>query len=115
MGREMLAWLLLIPALLTFAVGAWLSYDDECRNSKYYPWLFTFLGVTCSTLWIIATRALGDKDKIFVYSLFWDSLMMACYYLLPLVAMGVRVNTGILVGTGLVVAGLVVVKVASPS
>jgi uncharacterized membrane protein len=105
-----MAWWLLIPAFIAFIIGAYFSYNDEQRRSPWFYPVYLSVSVACSLIWIVSAKCLDNKRHILVYSVFWDSLLMVAYYLLPLLFFGVKVNTGMLVGIALVLIGIMLVK-----
>ncbi len=105
----MLAWLLLIPAFAFFMIGSYATYNDAFRRSYHFAPVFLSMNFLCGLVWLYASRILDDKTKLFIYSMFWDALMMFCYYVLPLLFGGIRPNYGIIIGSILVVGGLSVV------
>lgn len=106
------SYLLLVPVFVLCLAGSGLSYSDSLRRGPYYVPAMVLLGAACACLFAWGAWLLDDAGKVFVYSLAYDVVVLACYYLFPLLVMGVRVPPGVLVGAALVVAGLVVVKTA---
>lgn len=106
----MTAWHLLVPVFLLCCVGSWLTYSPERRQTAWYPWVMVLLGALCSWLFATGAKWLNDSQRVYVFSLAWDLLMVAAYYVLPLVVLGVKVSPGVAAGAALVVAGLVVIK-----
>ena len=106
----MTAWHLLFPVFLLCCAGSWLTYSDSRRQASWYPWVMVLLGAGCAYLFSLGAQWLDDKVRVYVFSLVYDCLMVAAYYVLPLVVLGVKVSPGVAVGAGLVVAGLVVIK-----
>lgn len=99
----------LIPVFVVCAVGSWVTY---CRREEdWAPWLMAGLAATCGAMWVMAVRRLG-QEQVFAFGLAYDAVVMAAYYLLPLAMFGTKPTTGLLVGAGLVVTGLVVVKIS---
>lgn len=109
----MSAWYLLLPAFLVFLVGSAMSFSDTFRRSTWFIPGFTTANLAIGFLWIWAARLLDDKAKIYVFSLYWDSLMVLCYYILPLLAMGIKLNSQTVFGIVLTVIGLIVIKAYS--
>ena len=88
-----------------------LSYTDSFRRTWWYMPLFTVLGciVTCLFAW--GVKLLDNKEKVYTFSLYYDTVVMAAYYLLPLLIFSTRPSPGTICGAILVVVGLFVVKV----
>jgi len=104
-------YLLLIPVFIIYVIGSALSYIDALRRAWWYAPLFAILGVVTTYLFAWAAKLLDNKEKIYVFSLCYDTAMMIAYYLLPLLIFSTRPSTGVVIGTSLVVIGLFVVKV----
>ncbi len=104
-------WLILIPAFVCFAIGAGISYTDSIRKSQWFiPAYFSvgFVGMVC---WVWACRLIDDKQKLYLFSLAWDFLMVVCYYALPLLIFEFKFNKGVIIGMLIMLVGLVIVKV----
>jgi hypothetical protein len=80
------------------------------REKWWFVPLSVGIGTIVSTIWVLTIRYLGDKQKIYVFSLFWDFVMMFVYYLLPVVWFGVKLDKWSVGGIMLMVLGLVVLK-----
>jgi multidrug transporter EmrE-like cation transporter len=106
-------YLLLVPVFLLCVAGSGLSYTDALRRSPWYTWWMVALGAACAGLFAWGAKLLDETPKVWVYSLWYDSLVLAGYYLIPLLVFGTKVSPGVLAGSALVLAGLVVVKVSS--
>jgi multidrug transporter EmrE-like cation transporter len=104
-------YLLLVPVFLLCVAGSGLSYTDGLRRSPWYTWWMILLGGACAGMFAWAAKMLDSGPGVYRYSLFYDAVVMSCYYLLPLLAFGTRVSPGVLLGAAVVVAGLVIVKV----
>lgn len=104
-------WLALAFACMLYSFCAYLSYNDKMRDEWYYVPLCIFMGTIVSTIWFITCRYLDDKQRIYVYSLFWDLMMGGVYYFMPLLFFGVRIDRWSLFGLFMVVAGLTIIKV----
>ena len=101
---------LLVPVFLFCLMGAGLSYSDDARRHwSYTPWMIV-LGAVCAGLFAWGAQLLDNKGKVFVFSIWYDSLVLACYYILPILIFGTRVSWGVMLGAAFVVAGLVIVK-----
>lgn len=105
-----MTWFLLLLATLLYSVCAYISYHDGLRQKWYFVPTGVILGAIVSTIWLIAIRILDDKYKIYVYSLFWDFVMLSVYYFLPAVAFGIKLDKWSLFGLFLIACGIAIVK-----
>ena len=101
----------LIPCFVFFCIGSYMAYTPAVRNGQAYVWTMGMLGCITGFLFAYASKLLNDNSKIYVYSLVYDSMMVAAYYLLPILAFGTKINTGVMVGAAMIVVGFSVVKV----
>lgn len=106
-------WWMLLLSFFMYCVCAYFSYSDEMRKKPWFIPVAVGLGTVVSTIWFITVRWLDDKQKIYVFSLFWDFVMMFVYYFLPIVWFGVKLDKWAAVGMLMMVAGLVIVKARS--
>lgn len=102
-------WLVLIPAFIIFATGGFLSYRDDLKGAWWYPHAFAILSISSGYLWGLAARRMSAQDT-YALSLAWDVVMMFSYYVLPLVAYGIRLNEGTALGLLMIVTGVIFVK-----
>jgi ABC-type multidrug transport system permease subunit len=104
-------WLALAPVFALCVIGSALCYTDTLRRSAWYIPAMAFLGAACAMLFAWATKTLDTKERAYVFSLWYDTLMMLAYYLLPLVIFGAKVSPGVMAGAAFVAFGLLIVKV----
>lgn len=107
-----MTWIILLPVCLLFVVGSVFSYRADLRASGWFLPVYLAVSVGCALCWVVAARSLNDGRSILFFSLVWDVLMVACYYLLPLALFDFRFNRWAWAGFALMLAGLVLVKVA---
>lgn len=103
-------WWMLLITFFVYCVCAYLSYSEEMRGKWWFVPVAVALGTVVSTIWFLTVRYLGDKQKIYVFSLFWDFVMMFVYYFLPVVWFGVKMDKWSLGGMVLMVTGLLIIK-----
>lgn len=101
----------LIPAFVAFLVGSVFSYSDSLRNSRAYMPVFVTAILATGFCWVAATRMADDKNKIYVFSLAWDFVMIVAYYFIPLIVFEFKFNLGVIAGMLLMLVGMVLVKV----
>jgi hypothetical protein len=58
-------------------------------------------------------RYLDNKQKIYIFSLLWDTVMVLVWYFIPILFFGVKIDRWILLGVLLMVLGLSIIKVRS--
>ena len=103
-------WLVLVIATILYCICAYITYQEEVRKQWWFIPFGVLLGTTLATMWFLTIRYIGDKQRIYVFSLFWDTIMWSIYYILPAVFFGVKLNSWTSFGLALIVAGLLVVK-----
>ncbi len=104
-------WLGLLLVGLVYTIGAYLSYGDEFRQKWWFIPVCTVLGTISGTMWFIMVKLIDDKQRIYVYSLMWDMVMMSIYYLFPLLFLGVKLDKWSIFGLCLMICGLTIIKV----
>lgn len=94
---------------LLCVLGAWGTFTNRVRESGTYLPLMVAVSVGTGFLFAAGCRLLGDKARIFVFSLQYDVAMIAAYYILPLLFWGVRLHPATAAGAVLIIAGLLVI------
>jgi len=107
-------WCVLTTLVLMIA-GSIITYVDEYRRAGWYAPVFVAISAGNAVAFAVACKLLDAKNSIFVLSLALDGIMLFAYYLLPLLALGVRPSAAVLIGAALVVAGFVVIKLGGPT
>lgn len=92
-----------------YLIGAWMTYTPWVRDSDRYPLAFVLVSVIASVTWVYASRSTTHRG-ILTMSAICDAGMILAYYVLPILAFGVRVNGLTVLGVLLIVAGAVSVK-----
>lgn len=100
----------LFLATILFLLGCYLSYLSEYRQTTWFVWVGVFLGILTNFLWFYTIKCIDDKQKIYIFSLTWDAIMVFIYYGLPLIIFGVKLDKYSLLGLILLVTGIIVLK-----
>lgn len=100
-------WLLLLPAAVTFAIGAYATYWRP--NAAWFTGVYLATCVLSGVCWCRAVPLL-DRQQVFVFSLCWDALMVIAFYVVPAALLG-GVRPGLLLGCGVVLLGFLLIKV----
>ncbi len=101
---------LLLPVAIMCVVGSWSTYTKWAKDAPWYTPVLVLLSAMCGLCFALAAKQFqDDKARLYVFSLSYDSVMMAAYYLLPLVAFSTRVTPGVMCGAALVAIGLIMV------
>jgi multidrug transporter EmrE-like cation transporter len=109
----MFEWLVLVVIGLLYVCSAYLSYNEEWRRTDWFWPVSVVLGLVISSVWFAMVKYLDDKQRIYVYSLCWDSLMCGTFYLVPLIFFGVKLDRWSVLGLILMIAGVMLIKVRS--
>ena len=104
-------WLSLLLVVGLYAITCCISYSEEFKQSNYYYPAGFAVGLLTTLIWFTAVRSITEKEKLYFYSLCWDFVMISVFYFFPILFLGIKVNKIGLVGIGLMVVGLIIVKV----
>jgi hypothetical protein len=102
-------YLILTFVFLLCWLGAWATFTNRIRDGGIYLPLMLAVSVGTGYLFALGSRMLGEKERIFVFSLQYDVCMAAAYYLLPVLFFGCTLRNHTIAGAVLVVAGLAVI------
>lgn len=100
----------ILMATLVYVGGCYLTYSDQLKEKWWYMPLGLLLGLTTNFIWFYAVKWIGDKDKIYVFTLFWESFMVMVYYGLPILFFGVKIDRWTAAGLGCIILGMVLLK-----
>lgn len=106
-------WLVLLLAGIVYTFSAYLSYNEEWKKHwSYYP-TGIFFGILVSILWYYLAKHIPEKNRIYFYSLVWDTIMIFVFYFTPILFYGVTLNKANLIGLALIILGLMVFKLGN--
>lgn len=106
-------WMFLGLAALVYVAGCWLTYNNDLKPYWWYIPLGVALGGVINAIWFWAAKTFTDKDKMYVFGLTWDGMLMGIYYLMPLILFGTKLDRWGWLGLILIVAGAMILKVRS--
>lgn len=95
---------------LTYCLLVALCYTPSFRESNLYFPVGALLGVFTNVLWLHVAKLVGDRNKIIIYGLWWDCLIIACYAIVPILFFGVRLTGYTALGAALIVVGMILTK-----
>jgi len=101
---------IILAVMTLYSTSVMLCYNSETRNSWYYPVVSILIGLCISSMWVTGVRVLDNKERIFFFSLCWAFAVIFVDYVIPLVFFGLNVNKYVVLGSLIVAAGLVIMK-----
>lgn len=105
-------WVWLAVAMAAYVISCTLGFQEEFRrNSPWFIPINMLIGIGVSTIWYLNIRHLDDKDRIYFYGIVWDMGIVLTYYIIPLIFFDVRLSKLGLLGIGLMIAGMLLLKV----
>ena len=109
-GSSHCEWLILAVIACMYCVSAYLSYSEGCRRAPWYWPVSILVGLVISATWYAMVKYLDDKQRIYVYSMCWDTTMCCAFYITPLVFFGVKLDRWSVVGLAFMLTGLAIIK-----
>lgn len=106
----MIEWSLILLAIGLYCCSSYLSYSDAWRRS---PWLIPVgmsIGIVSSIAWFMLVKQVDDKQRIYFYSLIWDTIICSCFYIVPIIFFSVKIDRWSFLGLALMICGLVIIK-----
>jgi uncharacterized membrane protein len=104
-------WFWLAITFVIYVICAYLTYKEEWRNEWWYIPVSCTFGTVLVFIWYYVVKYIGDRDRIYFYSLCWDAILIGVYYFLPILFFGVKLDRYGVVGLALMTAGLILLKV----
>ena len=104
-------WIGLLLVAILLIISCVLGYSDAFRGSQfYYPICFT-IGTVLNAVWYWVVQYIGsDKHRLYVYSVIWDAVIVAVFYLIPLFFCDVHLSKWGILGLALIIGGLALIK-----
>lgn len=98
---------ILFYVFLMFAATAVCTYTKSLRDSWIFLAIMISTALAGSWLWVIASRRLDKMSDLLWFSLVWDLLMVAAYYLIPLFFYEHKMTWQSWAAIGLISAGII--------
>jgi hypothetical protein len=96
---------------LIYIMGICLSYS-HFKDTKWYFPVGIGLGMITNYLWFsIAKDLKTDKDQLLLYGIYWDSMIISLYVLMPVLIFGARASGWALLGLVLMGLGGILTKI----
>jgi hypothetical protein len=67
--------------------------------------------VTCTILWLTVAKLIGDKDKILVAGIWWDTMIMLSYVIVPIAFYKAELTPMAATGILLIIVGIGLTKI----
>lgn len=87
-----------------------ISYSQKAKLASWYFPLGMAFSTICSFLWLYVAKNSLTKEDIYLNGIYWDSMIVACYVLIPVIAFKVRMAPLNVLGVFLVIAGIALTK-----
>ena len=110
----------IVTITILYVFGCYLTYADM-KDKWYYIPVGVLLGAIICLVWFGSCKWIADnetdpvkvKEKLLVLNLIWDTIQVAVYYGIPILFFGVRMDKIGYIGAGLILAGIVILKIRS--
>lgn len=96
-------------AFLFFCLGSFLSYSKPLHDRWWFPVSFGVMSMITGYLWSIVCRMTSERDKILIYSIYWDVLLAFAYYGFPIVFGSLVLTNTSYAGIIMVVIGIILI------
>lgn len=105
----------LIFATLVCSVYTFLIYATWFKNLSFFYVAVVVLGIGMSIPWGFIVRYTPTKESLFLYSIAWDVMVTVVSLLIPIFFYAVRFSFLSWIGIGIIVIGLIILKLANLS
>lgn len=95
---------------LMYVVMASASYHEGFKTSPWYFPAVLAASITTTILWFSIAKAESNASKLMITALFWDSMLMLIYLLIPVFFFETKFTTTQGIGVALTLAGLLLTK-----
>jgi len=99
-----------IAAAIIYLVIMMLTFCDSVRLSAYYIPVSMACNILSCFLWYSLAHSLYDKDAVLINSAYWDMMIMAIGYVLPMFIFGFCLTIMQLIGIAVIFVGFCMLK-----
>lgn len=100
----------LLSVVVIYGLYSWLVFNPALKTK---PWII-YAGLGCALvgnlLWVLLARATIDNGRLIYYGLWWDTLITASTFLIPVLCYGIRFSGTALIGLAVTIVGLLLMK-----
>jgi multisubunit Na+/H+ antiporter MnhE subunit len=100
-----------IAGLALYVSAVMMLYSDRVKSSAYYFPLGLAIAVAANFLWLYIAKNTADKHDVYIRGLIWDSMIVGCYAVVPVLMYGVAFTGRMAMGVAMIVAGIVLTKI----
>jgi hypothetical protein len=102
-------YLILFLAFVLFSIGSSFSYRKEIHQYRWFPAVMCCVSLCGGFLWAMLCRITPDKNKIMIFSVYWDIMMAIAYYMVPLLFGNFQLTATSVFGIIIVCVGLSII------
>jgi hypothetical protein len=95
---------------LLYALSATLSYSERAKVSAWYFPVGIAMAIVANLIWLHIAKISTVGSETFVRGLIWDSMIVMCYVIVPILFYGVRLNGIAGLGAVMIVVGIFLTK-----
>jgi len=102
--------IILFLVVLIYSASLIITYSDDIRRSSFYIPLSLVASILIGLLWSTGIKHIDNKDRIFLFSLCWEFMILIIDYIVPLIFYSLSVNKYVILGSFIVAVGLTIMK-----
>lgn len=106
-------WVILLIVAIIQTCLCTMTFTKSFHDRWWYFPVGIIFGVTTNSLWLLSAKILPDKQQIYIFSLFWDCIMVGVYFLIPVIAFGIKFDKIGFFGLLLIIIGTLLIKLRS--
>ena len=100
-----------VLGFLIYATYAYVSYTPAMKTSNWYFPAGLTLALFANAVWLWIAKSEFNPSQLLIKGLFWDVIVTVVTIGAPLLMFGAKLTTLQLTGLGLLIVGLILVKV----
>jgi len=94
--------------LLTFFYAG-LTYSSV-KQSPFYPYISAIFSLILGLLWGFIIKLTNTKESIYILNVFWDVGVSLIWIIMPIILLGVSLNSKQIIGAVLLIAGCFLIR-----
>jgi hypothetical protein len=104
-------WILFLLLIgIIHSICCYLTFHEKFYDRWWFIPIGLFIGLCSNGLWFLAAKTIGNKDQLYIFSMFWDCLIVGIYFLFPVLFFGIKLDKIGIVGLCFIVIGTLIIK-----
>ena len=99
-----------IIGFILYCISVAFVYATGFKGSSWYIPIGLIISIAINYLWFYISKNTIDKNILYLRGIYWDSMIVFCYIIIPILMYGVRFKATTAIGICLIMVGMILTK-----